>query len=50
VTDSVPAHYARGLLHDDELWCLMLPCEVSGFYVLIKGKSIFFLKQKVVGS
>jgi hypothetical protein len=46
----MPAQCARGSLHDDELWHLVLSCEDSRYFVLFNGKSIFSLKQKVVGS
>jgi hypothetical protein len=49
-TGSVPAQCARGLLHDDKLWRLVLPYEDSRYFVLFNGKSIFSLKQKAVGS
>jgi hypothetical protein len=41
---------ARGSLHDDKLWRLVVPCEDSRNFVLFNGKSIFSLKQKAVVS
>jgi hypothetical protein len=46
---SVLTQYARGSLHDAELWRLALAYENSRYFVLFNGKSIFCLKQKAVG-
>jgi hypothetical protein len=39
---SVPTQYARGLLHDDKFWRLVLPCEDSRYFVLLKQDEHLF--------